>query len=192
MVPSQTLSAHRAAPVLHRPEEAFELAKRWMDEALPWWIVNGLDKKHGGYVEQLAFDGSPRDVGFKRTRVIGRQIYVFSHASILGRADALEAARHGYEFLVRNAWLGSAGGWARQLYPDGSVKDPTPDLYDLAFVLFALSWFHRATHEPAAHEWAIKTLQFIHSHMRAPSGDGFLNRKTGKWCASPEPAYAFA
>lgn len=167
----------RVTQVPQPNETAFSLARKWMDEALPFWLANGLDRRRGGYVEQLAFDGSQRDVGFKRTRVIGRQIYVFSHAAMLGRADAIEAAQHGYEFLIRNAWLGAEGGWARQLYPDGGVKDPTPDLYDLAFVLFAFGWFYRATREPAALEWAIKTLDFVNIQMRPAAGTGFLVEK---------------
>ena len=80
--------------------------------ALPLWSSNGLDRQFGGYYEQLKFDGTSVDVPFKRVRVICRQIYVFSHAYILGWEPGLEYARYGYEFLIRNGWLGESGGWA--------------------------------------------------------------------------------
>ncbi|MEZ0000125.1 mannose/cellobiose epimerase-like protein (N-acyl-D-glucosamine 2-epimerase family) [Sinorhizobium fredii] len=156
---------------------AFSRAREWLlDEALPFWSTRGIDGQSGGYVEQMGFDGYDRQTTFKRVRVIGRQIYVFSHASLLGW-QGIAQARHGYEFLVSNAWLGPEHGWARQLNRDGSVKDPTADLYDLAFVLFAFGWFYRASDDPAARAWANRTFDFINTHMRHPSGKGFLVEK---------------
>jgi mannose/cellobiose epimerase-like protein (N-acyl-D-glucosamine 2-epimerase family) len=158
-----------------RQPDCFDRVRSWLfDIALPFWAIHGVDKKQGGFVEQLTFEGANRHVGFKRTRVIGRQIYVFSHAAILGQDFALPIARSGYEFLKQNAWTGPNRGWARQLQPDGTVKDATPDLYDLAFVLFALGWYYRASKDPDVLLWAIRTLDFINSRMRHPSGRGFL------------------
>jgi len=59
--------------------------RRWLfEEALPFWAEKGIDRALGGYVEQLRLDGAADpDVDFKRTRVIGRQIYVFCHAALL-------------------------------------------------------------------------------------------------------------
>jgi N-acylglucosamine 2-epimerase/mannose-6-phosphate isomerase len=159
-------------------DTAVQRASRWMlDCAIPLWARSGVDRKRGGYVEQMAFDGSARPVDFKRTRVIGRQIYVFSHAALLGRKDALECARFGHDFLTRNAWLGPDGGWARLLTPDGGVKDATPDLYDLAFILYAFGWYRRASGDEAVDRWALRTLDFIETHMRHPGGQGFLVEK---------------
>lgn len=109
--------------------------------------------------------------------MIGRQIYVFCHAALLGRDDGVALARHGYDFLTTKAWLGPARGWARLLDRKGGVKDPTPDLYDLAFILFGLGWFHRVTNDPEALGWALRTVDFIEREMRHPSGVGFLNEK---------------
>lgn len=157
--------------------EAFSRARAWLvDKALPFWSTRGIDTHVGGYVEQIDFDGRDRQAAFKRVRVIGRQIYVFSHASLLGW-QGIAQARHGYEFLIDHAWLGPERGWARQLDRDGSVRDPTPDLYDLAFVLFALGWFYRASGDPGARVCAIRTFDFINSHMRHFSGKGFLVEK---------------
>ena len=61
--------------------------KNWMfNDALPWWAANGVDRRDGGYVEQVTPDGADAGVAFKRTRVTARQIYVFSHGHMLGFA----------------------------------------------------------------------------------------------------------
>ena len=150
---------------------------RWMfQSALPWWAAHGLDRTHGGYVEQMTMSGHDAAAAFKRTRVTARQIYVFSHGYTLGFEHGVELARHGVEFLVSKTWNGPDKGFARRLTREGGALDPTPDLYDLAFVLFAFSWFHRATKDRNARDWMHRTLDFIEAHMRAPGGEGFIHQ----------------
>ena len=152
-----------------------DAVRRWMfEEALPFWAEHGIDRAFGGYVEELRLDGSDAAVDFKRVRVICRQIYVFSHAALLGRSDGAALARHGYEFLTSKAWLGPDRGWARLLDREGRVMDTTPDLYDHAFVLFGLGWYYRLTKEPEVLNWALRTLEFLNTCMRHPNGRGYL------------------
>jgi mannose/cellobiose epimerase-like protein (N-acyl-D-glucosamine 2-epimerase family) len=154
---------------------SFDVARDWLfGQVLPFWSVHGVDRAHGGYVEELRLDATNPNVDVKRTRVTARQIYVFSHAALLGVPGAIDLARHGYGFLTTNAWLGETGGWARRLDRSGAVIDETPDLYDLAFVLFALGWYYRATKDSDAAIWAERTAVFIDTHMRHRAG-GFLH-----------------
>lgn len=151
-----------------------EAIRSWMfDQALPFWAAHGLDTFNGGYVEQLTLDGRDAGVDFKRTRVAGRQIYVFSHAAIIGWRAGNRLAEPGIAHVVERAWQGPDKGFARLTTLDGRVLDPTPDLYDLAFVLFGFSWRHRALKDKQSLDWMHKTLDFIEQHMRHPDGLGF-------------------
>ena len=154
----------------------FAAISRWLfDDALPFWREHGVDRLHGGFAEDLHLDGANRGSEFKRTRVQARQIYVFAHAHLLGVSGARELAEHGYRFLVSKAWQGDHAGWARKLTVDGRVLDPTPDLYDHAFVLFALSWLFRATGEREVLDRCQATADFIEAHLRNTSGLGYVN-----------------
>jgi len=158
----------------------FDEIRRWMfDEALPFWAEHGVDRVRGGYVEQLDFDGNDIGVDFKRTRVTARQIYVFSHAAVMGWEPGKALADHGVSFL-KKAWMGPDGGWARLLTRDGEIKDATPDLYDIAFAMFALGWHFRATGDEQSAELARQTLAFVEKHMRPAGGKGFLHEKPAK------------
>ncbi|OYU77121.1 MAG: mannose-6-phosphate isomerase [Alphaproteobacteria bacterium PA3] len=151
--------------------------RAWMfDQALPFWGTIGMDEANGGYIEQLDLSARPVDPGFKRIRVICRQIYVFAHAHVLGWEKGLALSRSGYEVLIKKAWQGEAGGWARKISAEGVIIDSTADLYDNAFSLFALGWYYKASGDPEALSWALKTLDFIDSHMRHPK-EGFLHEK---------------
>lgn len=157
------------------PMIPFADIRTWtFDHALPFWGSRGLDEEYGGFLEEVDFQGRPTDAPFKRVRVTCRQVYVFSHAHMLGWAPGAALAKRGYDYLVSKAWLGPDQGWARRLTRAGDVLDPTPDLYDIAFVLFALAWRYRASGDADALKRAHETLDFVERHMRAP-GAGFLH-----------------
>lgn len=156
------------------PSSHRDAIQRWMfGAALPWWAAHGLDRAHGGYVEQMTLQGRDACAPFKRTRVTARQVYVFSHAYLLGFESGVGLARHGIEFLVSKTWNGPDRGFSRTLTREGGALDPTPDLYDLAFVLFAFAWFHKATGDTESRDWMHRTLDFIETQMRVSGGEGF-------------------
>ena len=54
-----------------------------------------------------------------------------------------------------------------------ALLDPTPDLYDHAFVLFALAWHHKATGDVTSRDWMHRTLDYIETHLKVRGGEGF-------------------
>jgi mannose/cellobiose epimerase-like protein (N-acyl-D-glucosamine 2-epimerase family) len=148
----------------------FAEIRSWMfDAALPLWGTVGIDRTKGGFVEKLDFEGRPLTPGFRRTRVAGRQTYVFSHAAMLGWTPGLELSAFGTDVLDR-LYLGEDDGWPRTIDDDGKPLDVTPDLYDLAFVLFAYGWRHRAARDPESLAGAHRALDFIERRMRTSRG----------------------
>lgn len=154
----------------------FAEIRTWMfDAALPFWASAGVDQARGGFHEALNLDGSPAETPFKRTRVICRQIYAFSHGALLGWAEGEALAKRGFDYLSEKAFLGYDKGWARRLTPEGALLDATPDLYDIAFVAFALAWRYRQSGDPEALNLLHATFDFADFHMRAPGGMGFVH-----------------
>jgi mannose/cellobiose epimerase-like protein (N-acyl-D-glucosamine 2-epimerase family) len=150
--------------------------KGWLfDQALPFWGSVGMDPVNGGPVEALALDGcTPAPGGFKRVRVVARQLYVFSHAALVGDADAGRVSDALFAYLRRIPGA-SDGAWPRRLAVSGEVLDATPDLYDYAFVLFALGWRFRLTGDREALHLAERTADTLEACFRHPAG-GFHNQ----------------
>lgn len=156
--------------------EAHGAVRTWMFQAaLPLWADKGIDKTFGGPVEALTGDGREvADIPFKRTRVAGRQLYVFSHAALLGWSEGRSVADHLFEHLTTRAWGGADIGWRRLIALDGAPLDSTPDLYDYAFALFGLGWYHKLTGDSRALDLAHRTLDILDRLFRHPQG-GFLH-----------------
>ena len=141
----------------------------WLfDQALPLWAAQGVDDR-GRFWEQLDFNGRPVRGVKRRTRVQARQVYVFCEATALGFEDGRTVARAGLEALTATCRRDD-GLWISAADDAGAVVDPAPDLYDMAFVLFALAAAHRVLGDAGALPLALQTLAAIDARMAAPHG----------------------
>ncbi|MFT6428775.1 MAG: mannose-6-phosphate isomerase, partial [Brevundimonas sp.] len=141
----------------------------WLfDHALPLWAERGVDAQ-GRFFEQLDFDGRPVTGLRRRTRVQARQVYVFCEAAALGWAQGHAVAKAGLDQLIADRRRDD-GLWVSATDDDGVVVDETPDLYDLAFVLFALAAAHRVLGDTRARPLALETLAAIDRLMASSHG----------------------
>lgn len=107
-------------------------------EALPRWIEAGIDRTGGGFFELLDRHGRAIEAP-RRPRVVARQIYVFAAAARHGWcADADRWVDHGLAFLL-GRMRGQDGTFPGSVDVHGAVVDARFDLYEQAFVLFALA-----------------------------------------------------
>lgn len=107
-------------------------------QALPIWSTVGVDRAAGGFFEKIDLEGRAVEES-RRARVVARQIYVFATAERRGWLEGADAVvDHGLRFLLERMRLAD-GTIAASVAPDGSVVDGEFDLYEHAFVLFALA-----------------------------------------------------
>ena len=140
-------------------------------QALPLWAEAGIDAE-GRFFEKLDFDGRPITGRPRRTRVQARQVYVFAEAVSLGWGEGETVARRALDVLIRD-YRRDDGLWVRSVDDAGAVSDATPDLYDLAFVLFALAAAHRVLKDARARPLALATLAAIEARMADPVHGGW-------------------
>lgn len=151
--------------------EAARLARWLRADVWPLWLDRGVDWARGGFHEEL----DPRDLGcaagFRRLRVLARQVYSFSEAALAGVERARAAAELGVEAL--RAARGPDGGHPWRFDLDGRPVDPTRDLYDHAFVLLAFAQAARALGVERLRADAMATARFVGDRMRHEAG-GFV------------------
>ena len=157
-----------------RPVPSPRVIRKWLfDTALPLWAGAGVDHANGGVHEALNHDGSPADLGFKRLRVLARQIYCFANAELMGwDGGAREVLTHCFDTLTTTGWH-EDGGWIHLWNTDGTVRDPQRDTYDQCFVLLALAWLWRATKWPEARQWADRTIAYMDQNLIDRANGGF-------------------
>lgn len=158
--------------------EVITRIRSWLfNHALPVWTEKCMDSRFGGPVESFSLDGDrPFTDAYKRTFVVARQLYVMSHASLLGEKKAGPLADALFEYLRKVCWRGPESGWVHKVTLEGDILDPTADLYDFAFCLFALSWYYRLTENSDALTLAHQTLDIVERDFAHPSGNGYYNQ----------------
>ena len=164
----------------HALSPALAKFERWIfNDALPLWSTEGYEGELG-FSETLSLEGRRRPVGFKRARVHARQIYVFCHAYELGYEPGLEIARAGVAFLLKNGWAPKTGGWVVSMGETGGVVNEELDLYEQAFVIFALSWWFKVSGDASVLEWIEKTLLVVDEQFAAEDAPGYRSRVPDK------------
>jgi len=146
------------------------------DAALPLWATAGFDFEHGRFEERLTLRaGRLPDVPI-RLLSQARQIYAYALAARRGwYPGAAMLVEQAYSSMVRDyRGRDGRGGWIFSIRRDGAVSDPRQDFYAHTFVLLAIASYVQATGKQQALALADQTLAFIDRHLRAPTGDGFL------------------
>jgi N-acylglucosamine 2-epimerase len=76
-----------------------------LDDAIPFWLKHAPDEKHGGFLNCLDRDGTVYNTD-KAMWIQCRAIWTFSklYNEVERRPEWLEAARKGYEFIIRHGF----------------------------------------------------------------------------------------
>ncbi|MDR3429573.1 AGE family epimerase/isomerase [Silvimonas sp.] len=155
------------------PVVAQAALRHWLlGQAAPLWLEHGLDRARGGYFDQLDPIDASNSCNYKRLRVTCRQVFVFATLDEMGVGGSREAMDHGLAFLFGQLRHGD-GGFVRTVDLDGRVLDERRDLYDLAFVIFALSSAYQRSGDSFYAGEAHRLLTFLYEAMLHPRG-GFV------------------
>ncbi|MCB9991087.1 MAG: AGE family epimerase/isomerase [Rhodospirillales bacterium] len=149
---------------------SFKLQQRWV----PKWYEAFCDPA-GGFYERLGHSFKPVMTGRKRLLTQCRQLAMYSHAGLQGRArdfTADLAAR--FDYMVRTYHVPKTGGWIYSVDDDGKVLDGRYDLYTQAFVIFALSQYYRVSGDETVRELSLETLRFVDKNFRKPDLPGLV------------------
>jgi len=114
----------------------------WLSKyALPLWSESGYDYATGTVWESLSHDGIPEVQKSKRLRVQARQAFCFATAADYGAdPDSLiKKALSLVKFIFERGVDRNSRYLASTLHPDGVIETARHDLYDVCFVLLAIS-----------------------------------------------------
>ncbi len=115
-------------------------ARSWLfEKAFPLWWSEGFDRSTGLFHERIGLDGKAVASLPRRVRVQARQTFAYAAAGRLGWVGSWREAVAAGVAVLTGSCTGSSGGPVLTLNPDGSVADGRADLYDAAFVIFALA-----------------------------------------------------
>lgn len=113
--------------------------KHLLEDIMPFWEARTKDIDCGGYITCFDRVGNVTDTD-KYIWFQGRQLWMFSALYNHMEKDEkwLDLARHGRDFLVKNAYAGE-GRWYYQLDREGGVKEGTISIFSDLFVISGIA-----------------------------------------------------
>lgn len=150
--------------------------EHWMRQhALPLWASRGIERDSGAGYEALFLSAAADKMADRRTRVQGRQMFVFAVAAEKGwlaEGHALvQGIQHYLDRYARHTKID--GAYAFKLDRRHQVVDNRLDTYDCAFFLLAWAYQHKVFAEPMAKVRAERLMTALEDRFGAPGG-GYL------------------
>ncbi|QLY25399.1 AGE family epimerase/isomerase [Bdellovibrio sp. KM01] len=154
------------------PSQRIEFSKNWLTQnVFPLWSEKGIDRKNGGFVESLTFEGEPMDLP-RRAMVQSRQIYSFLtglRMKTVSKEVASFAVQQGAKYMVEK-FSQPSGAFIYSVNPDGTPKSLNPDLYTQAFALFGLAQAYRLDPKPEYKSRAKELVKYLYRERSVKAG----------------------
>lgn len=160
-----------------------------LENVLPFWYPDAIDREHGGYRLNHGIDGRWKGPAPKRLVTQARTLWFFARLSNspYGRPEHLEAARQGFAFLDERFRDPEFGGYVWETDPTGTrVTVPHKHLYGQAFVLYALAGFIRACDDPAVRRRASELFGVLEDRARDAVHGGYTEFHARDWGPPPD------
>ncbi len=189
--PDSLLSGVSDLPNLPKFKETLE--RILTENIIPFWYPQVMDMAEGGYRLNHDLRGRWKGRANKRLVTQARTLWFFSRLAETeyGTAEHLEAARHGYEFLVERLWDEEFGGFYWEVDSGGVVTKPDKQLYGQAFALFALSQYALVSGDPKAATLARELFALLENRAHDQRYGGYREFFHRDWELAPEESRSY-
>lgn len=176
MVTTDKISAYRG-----------ELEQELTRNILPFWIERATDRENGGFYGWISNDAIPDKMADKGCILNSRILWTYSLAyRIYQQPGYLKTAARAYNYLVNCFWDPEFSGLYWMVNYRGEAVDTRKHLYNLAFGIYALSEYYRATGDKNSLARAIELFRIIEAKSRDRANKGYFESFSREWLASDD------
>ena len=149
---------------------------------LPFWMDRMQDHEHGGFYGRIDGNNLLHKDADKGAILNARILWTFSAAyRVLGNQEYLEVAHRAKDYFLEHFIDHEYGGVYWSLDYKGQPKDTKKQFYAIAFAIYGLSEYARATGDNEALQQAIQLYCCIEEHALDPEHNGYIEAMTRDW-----------
>ena len=153
-----------------------------LQQILDWWITHMPDEEQGGFYGSIDVNGKA-DANAPRGLVLySRILWTFS-AAYLRKQDAryLQMADRAFNYLIKYFADELYGGMFWSVDKSGKPLEDKKQVYGLAFAIYGMTEYHRATNNGNALLIAIDLYKLIEQHNVLNIGGGYVEAFSRDW-----------
>ncbi len=159
-----------------------DLKHHLLTRILPFWERRSVDRDHGGFMTDIARDGSVTDSSQKFLVAQTRMLYSCAAGAALGGPrEWLATADQGVRFFLRHFRDVQYDGWFWAVSRRGAPTNPDKRMYGHAFATYALAEYGRIAHDERALAAAIHTWSLVENYLWDPNHDGLIEAADRGW-----------
>ena len=149
---------------------------------LPFWLEKMQDNENGGFYGRIDGSGVLHPDAEKGAILNARILWTFSAAyRVLEKKELLEAATRAKDYLVDHFIDPEYGGVYWSVDYKGEPLDTKKQFYAIAFAIYGLSEYARATGDREALEYALDLYDCIEEHAFDDEQNGYIEACTREW-----------
>ena len=142
---------------------------------LPFWLEKMQDNENGGFYGRIDGSGVLHPDAEKGAILNARILWTFSAAyRVLEKGELLEAATRAKDYLVDHFIDPEYGGVYWSVDYKGEPLDTKKQFYAIAFAIYGLSEYARATGDREALEYALDLYDCIEEHAFDDEQNGYI------------------
>ena len=149
---------------------------------LTYWMDNMADEDNGGFYGRITGMEQLMPRAEKGAILNSRILWTFSAAyRVLGKEDYLAIARRAKEYIIARFYDREFGGIYWSLDYQGNPLDTKKQIYAIAFTVYGLSEYYRATGDREALEYAILLFESIEKQSFDTLKNGYYEAFARNW-----------
>ena len=149
---------------------------------LPFWLEKMQDNENGGFYGRIDGNNQLHPEAEKGAILNARILWSFSAAyRVLQKEEYLEAATRAKDYLVDHFIDPEYGGVYWSVDYKGEPLDTKKQFYAIAFAIYGLTEYARATGDREALEYALDLYDCIEEHAFDSGQNGYIEACTREW-----------
>ena len=153
-----------------------------LKDILSWWTTHAVDMVHGGFYGKIDNNNNADEQAPKGAVLNARMLWTFAAAYNLTRtAQYLQMAERAYKYISNYFTDNKYGGIYWTVNYKGEPLDTKKQVYAIAFAIYGLSEYFRASEDIGAKQLAIKLYSDIVKHSYDDKQGGFIEAFTREW-----------
>lgn len=157
------------------------LENELVNNIMPFW-TSRMPDVNGGFYGRMDGNGVLHPEAEKGAILNARILWTFAAAyRITGTEACRDTASRAFEYIRDHFLDNEYGGLFWSLNPDGTPKDTRKQFYAIAFAIYGLAEYYRATGEAQSLEIAIALFSSIEKHSLDRGLGGYLEACTREW-----------
>lgn len=154
-----------------------------LENILAYWMKHSIDEMHGGFVGKIDQDGNVYKAP-KGSVLNSRILWTFSAAyNLTKNKKYLPVAERAFQFLTEKLIDKEYGGVYWTVEYNGTPLETKKQIYALAFAIYGLSEFYKATKNERAKHFAISLYHDIIRYSYDKKNGGYIEAFSRNWNA---------